>query len=66
MDFWRGCSLKVRRALAFRQPSLDDPRRDLCPRGKAQLSEDIAHMHFGGSFAYHQERRFAIEAEASQ
>ena len=58
--------LRVRRALGFRQPSLDDPRRDLCPRGKAQLPRNIAHMPFGGSFAEHQERRFTIEAEASQ
>ena len=59
---------KVRRTLAFRQPSFDDPRRDLCPRGKAQLPQDIAHMPFGGSFAYHQEisnlpARFALSNE---
>jgi len=65
VDFWRGSSLKVRRAFAFRQPSLDGPRRDLCPRAKAQLPQNIAHMPFGGSFAEHQEisnlpARFAL------
>src|SRR6266702_2779034 len=46
---------EVRRALAFRQPFFNRPHRNLCARGKAQLSQNIAHVHFGGSFANHPE-----------
>ena len=68
MNFWSSYFEEVRRDLIFRQPFFNDPRRDLRPRGKAQIPEDIAHMPLGGSFAKHQQignlpARFALRNE---
>ncbi len=55
--FLGGFSTQVRRRSNFCQSFFDRQCGDLRSRGKAHLSQDIAHVYFDGPLVHHQEKK---------